>query len=369
MNEKVKNKSARRVPAPFYYYDFGQITPNTFILGDSFTVLPGVGTETVDLVLIDPPYFIKKAEWDEFESQAAYIEFMGRAFIQAERILKPNGTLAFWHNDLQQIARLMAWIDQHTGFVFNSWALWVKPNFRRKLWACPGPGNSLRSWFNIGEFCLFYVKGESGTAWNKTGLALAKLDLEKFGPLRDYFRRAQEYTRKTKRDIIAACGQAADHCFRWSSSQWLLPTRETYLDIVATFGLTEWDGYRTFDDLEAQQAEMVKKYETEIQNADARRFVHNLDPNHCNVWLSKEPTGGHAIHPTQKPVDLLERAIRTCTREGGLVCDFFAGSGATGVAAAKAGRRFILIEQEQKYHDPGAAWIERESASIQEKQQ
>lgn len=202
---------------PFYLYDFGAIRPDSFLQGDSFKLLEGVQTETVDMVFIDPPYFIKKAEWDTFGNQQEYNDFMARAFWEAERILKPNGTLAFWHNDLQQVARLLCWLENWTQFVFNSWAVWVKPNFRKKLWANPGTGNTLRSWFNITEFCIVLVKGEPGTAWNKSGLALAKLDMNNFGPLREYFRAAQKYTGKTKKQIIDACGQAADHCFRWEA--------------------------------------------------------------------------------------------------------------------------------------------------------
>lgn len=349
---------------PFYLYDFGAIRPDSFLQGDSFKLLEGVQTETVDMVFIDPPYFIKKAEWDTFGNQQEYNDFMARAFWEAERILKPNGTLAFWHNDLQQVARLLCWLENWTQFVFNSWAVWVKPNFRKKLWANPGTGNTLRSWFNITEFCIVLVKGEPGTAWNKSGLALAKLDMNNFGPLREYFRAAQKYTGKTKKQIIDACGQAADHCFRWGSSQWLLPTRETYLDIVAKFELDSWEGYRDFDSLLEEQARLVQQYDEQIQAADNARFVHNLDANHCNVWLSNEPTGGHSIHPTQKPVDLLERAIRTHTKPGAVVCDFFAGSGSTGVAALKAGRRYILIEQSASYHEKGLAWLEETKSAL-----
>lgn len=133
---------------PFYLYDFGAIRPDSFLQGDSFKLLEGVQPETVDMVFIDPPYFIKKAEWDTFENQQEYNDFMACAFWEAERILKPNGTLAFWHNDLQQVARLLCWLENWTQFIFNSWAVWVKPNFRKKLWANPGTGNTLRSWFN-----------------------------------------------------------------------------------------------------------------------------------------------------------------------------------------------------------------------------
>lgn len=55
------------------------------------------------------------------------------------------------------------------------------------------------------------------------------------------------------------------------------------------------------------------------------------------------------IHPTQKPVALMEYLIRTYTNEGDTVLDNCMGSGTTGVACAKAGRKFIGIELDPKY--------------------
>jgi len=57
------------------------------------------------------------------------------------------------------------------------------------------------------------------------------------------------------------------------------------------------------------------------------------------------------IHPTQKPVGLMEYLIRTYTHEGEVVLDNCMGSGTTGVACANTGRRFIGIEREPKYFD------------------
>jgi site-specific DNA-methyltransferase (adenine-specific) len=54
----------------------------------------------------------------------------------------------------------------------------------------------------------------------------------------------------------------------------------------------------------------------------------------------KEKTG----YPTQKPLAILERIVRVHSRPGDLVVDFFAGSGTTGVAAAKLGRDFLLVD-------------------------
>jgi site-specific DNA-methyltransferase (adenine-specific) len=55
------------------------------------------------------------------------------------------------------------------------------------------------------------------------------------------------------------------------------------------------------------------------------------------------------IHPTQKPIALMEYLIRTYTNESDTVLDNCMGSGTTGVACAKAGRKFIGIELDPKY--------------------
>jgi DNA modification methylase len=55
------------------------------------------------------------------------------------------------------------------------------------------------------------------------------------------------------------------------------------------------------------------------------------------------------LHPTQKPVALMEYLIKTYTIEGETVLDFTMGSGTTGVACANTGRRFIGIEMDKGY--------------------
>ena len=57
------------------------------------------------------------------------------------------------------------------------------------------------------------------------------------------------------------------------------------------------------------------------------------------------------LHPTQKPVALMEYLIRTYTNEGELVMDNTMGSGTTGVACMNTGRRFIGIERDAKYFE------------------
>ena len=64
------------------------------------------------------------------------------------------------------------------------------------------------------------------------------------------------------------------------------------------------------------------------------------------------------LHPTQKPVALMEYLIRTYTNEGDVVLDNTMGSGTTGVAAMNTNRRFIGIEQDPTYFDIAKKRIE-----------
>ena len=57
------------------------------------------------------------------------------------------------------------------------------------------------------------------------------------------------------------------------------------------------------------------------------------------------------LHPTQKPVDLLEYLIKTYTNENDIVLDFTMGSGSTGVACVNINRKFVGIELDEKYFE------------------
>ena len=63
----------------------------------------------------------------------------------------------------------------------------------------------------------------------------------------------------------------------------------------------------------------------------------------------KIPSEGKTVHPTQKPVALMEYLIRTYTNEGDTVLDNCMGSGTTGVACKNTGRNFIGIERDPEY--------------------
>ena len=69
-----------------------------------------------------------------------------------------------------------------------------------------------------------------------------------------------------------------------------------------------------------------------------------------DVWQIKKPHKND-LHPTMKPVELVERAVRNSSKTRDLVLDPFGGSGTTVIACEKSGRRARLIELDPKYVD------------------
>nr|DAJ98006.1 MAG TPA: adenine-specific methyltransferase [Caudoviricetes sp.] len=87
-------------------------------------------------------------------------------------------------------------------------------------------------------------------------------------------------------------------------------------------------------------------YKTEKNKKGTERYPKNI----INISTqATECANSKRVHPTQKPVALLEYLIKTYTREGELVLDFTMGSGSTGVACLNINRDFIGIEKDEKY--------------------
>ena len=71
------------------------------------------------------------------------------------------------------------------------------------------------------------------------------------------------------------------------------------------------------------------------------------------------PRDGNRIHPTQKPVALLEYLVNTYTNQGDVVLDNCMGSGSTGVACVNTGRKFIGMELDENYFNIAKERIEQ----------
>lgn len=83
------------------------------------------------------------------------------------------------------------------------------------------------------------------------------------------------------------------------------------------------------------------------------------------ISISNAGSSVKSVHPTQKPVALMEYLIRTYTNEGMIVLDNCMGSGTTGVACKNLGRSFIGIEQDANYFSIAKQRIEETPLPLQ----
>ena len=81
------------------------------------------------------------------------------------------------------------------------------------------------------------------------------------------------------------------------------------------------------------------------------RSTWNGGGKHGVYSFNKGSDGVAAVHQTQKPLALMEQLVRDFTDPGELIADPFAGSGSTGVACIRLGRRFVGWEKDPKYFE------------------
>jgi site-specific DNA-methyltransferase (adenine-specific) len=87
------------------------------------------------------------------------------------------------------------------------------------------------------------------------------------------------------------------------------------------------------------------KFEQIISGGQTTRYPRSVQK--VNVVNSQHGI----IHPTQKPLELIEYLIKTYSNEGDLILDNTCGSGTTGLGAKNLNRNYIMIEQDPKYYD------------------
>jgi site-specific DNA-methyltransferase (adenine-specific) len=99
------------------------------------------------------------------------------------------------------------------------------------------------------------------------------------------------------------------------------------------------------------------------QGKDLTITVNETGERHPLSWkvFKKDK---NKMHPTQKPVALMEYLIRTYTNPGELVLDFVMGSGTTGVACVNTGRNFIGIEIDEGYFEIAKKRIEQAARQL-----
>jgi site-specific DNA-methyltransferase (adenine-specific) len=302
---------------------------NTIQLGDCIEGMKSLPEECVDLAFADPPFNIGydyDVYQDNLESDR-YVAWSRDWMTAVYRVLKPNGT--FWLAIGDEFAAELKIECQKIGFHCRSWVVWYYTF---------GVNCSMK-FSRSHAHMLHFIKDpkdftfRNGLPDKKTGELAANDRFNRVPSARQLVykdKRANSKGRLPDDTWIIRPGDAAGMLAvdpdGWSPSQIALPA-----DNGDTFTLRPQDLHQCFRDEE-----------------DTWYF-----PRIAGTF--KERAG---FHGCQMPEQLLGRVIRTCSHEGDIVLDPFAGSATTLAVAKKLNRRFIGFEVSQDYVSHGEARLE-----------
>ena len=322
------------------------------IHGDCLTELPKIEKESIDLIIADIPYNVTKNEWDKFDSQLNYIDFLSFVFLEYQRVLKNSGSLYVFHNNFEQICEIQNLFRNNTNFVFRNLIVWNKKfdgsNYEWRKNKSLQKEN-LKNYQKYVEYILFY------TFEDYTQSEMIHTNKENFSEYKNYIQTLLDRKNLTyNSDIIVrtlfeqigyksmqSARSISQRLFNLNYKAFGVLTRKQYdvLKDVLGFDIFYEELYNLYINGKLKATDISKKY-----------TFNNLGTHH-SVWNYNNVQSGSMIHPTEKPIDLLENIIKHSSNEGDLVLDSFVGSGSTGIACINTNRDFIGIELDYKYYN------------------
>lgn len=162
--------------------------------------------------------------------------------------------------------------------------------------------------------------------------------------IRKYFKDMLEYIKDDKKEIMRKLGQGLDHCFRYANRTFYIPTEKNYNALISEYKINKMPGFIKY-------SELKKKWDLE------NKTIFNIpkgDKIVKNVFEYKKDLNN--IHPTQKPIALLEKLITIFSNKGDTILDFTCGSASTGIAAIKNKRKFVGIELDENFYKAAIEW-------------
>lgn len=308
--------------------------------GDCLELMKELPDKSVDMVLCDLPYGTTMNKWDS-------VIPLNSLWCEYERLIKRGGIIALFAQTPFDKVLSMSNIE------------WLKYEYIWQKNRATGHLNSKKAPLKAHENILIFYQTYS-EAYDTTDM---------FDGLKDYMISERDKCGLPSKEIHGLLGSyMASHYFT-RKTQFSIPTREAYQRLQST-------GYfqRPFDEIETEyKSEREKTYEC-VNTFNPQGIVKKDVPtirkgrdNGTNYGKSDRdaiqefcnyPTDilsfdveTRTVHPTQKPVPLLEYLIKTYTNEGETVLDNCMGSGSTGVACVNTNRNFIGFELDEHYFD------------------
>lgn len=303
-----------------------------------------------DLVFTDPPYGMKKEADGVANDNLNYddlLEFNKQWIPISFDALKENGSWYCWGIDeplMDIYSHILKPLQKANKITFRNIITWDKGTGLGQL------SPDYRMYPIADEKCLFVMCGVPGYNNNADNY------FEQFEPIRKFLEDEAKKAGIGAKQVKEVCGVWM-YAHWFTKSQWELLTEQHYRELQEYCLRNGIDAFVVeYGEIKKQYDEIKKYYEAAKQEWYATRaYFDNTHDNMNNVWHfdrtsgeERETAGGHA---TPKPIALCSRAIKSSSREGESVLDFFGGSGSTLITCEQLNRTAYLMELEPKWCD------------------
>lgn len=300
-----------------------------------FDEFPNILPDSINAVIVDLPYGQTACEWD------VKID-LKQMWVELKRICKLNCIFVFFTTTKYGIEL----INSNPSW-FRYDLVWEKS---RKLGFLGANKLPLRGH----EMIYIFSRDNGNDLTNSKNLEL-----------RQYASDVKTFINMPLTEIHRFLGcQGVSHFYRIKSTQFSLPTAEVYQKLVQEYKIDKMPGFQTYDDIKARWIYPKQKTTYNAQKVPGKAYKSNPgEMTQGGIYGKPKPkiaidnkgdrfpasvlkfdSEGNTIHPTQKPVKLLEWLIKTYTNIGDTVLDFTMGSGTTVVACINTDRKYIGIE-------------------------
>jgi len=298
--------------------------------------------KSVNLFIIDPPYYRVKGDFDFVLTWGEWLKLHEGLAVECKRVMAENGTLFLWGH-AKNIAYQQIIFDKHFNLENN--LIWEKIECQTKR----QDFEQARCFAPVTERVLMY--GSKSETY-LTELGLINNDFQNYSTIREWIKTEREkiphsliYLNKHIFGYENGKDGVAGNKLSPFKANWQFPDGENYNKIKDWCRANGYDAFqRDYTNLRQEYEHLRQEYE------HFRRPFFNTDKLTDVLFFSQE---SHITtdydHETKKPEGLTTALIETCSRPGDLVCAPFAGSGTECAMAAKLGRRWIGFDNVPAY--------------------
>lgn len=329
---------------------------------DCIEYMKTLPNDMVNLIIADAPYFstnIKEVGDRQWGKEEDYIDWVIENFKEYERILKNNGSLYFFHNDINLMVEILYRIKKETNLKLKNQITWDKLATGNQDFLMPLYKNSKlkrRYATSLVEYIYYFTFSDN------TGLTEIYDNPKCFERIRKYLKEEKKKSGLSNKDFSlmfseytnkkgCANRSVIEHYF--SNKQWTFPTEDLYKNVLQKTGFFNKD----YSELKQEYDSLRLKYES-LRYVFSQPYLNtpkdvsvsrNIIRPYSTVWHYKRDDEVYTKHLTPKPVDMIKHILNTSSNEGDLVYIPFAGSGSDIVACIETGRNYIATETNNDY--------------------